>query len=163
MYFSHCKTVEEIKSEYRRLAMLHHPDRGGSTATMQAINAEYTAALKACHGQTSVGSDGKEHTYKYNEQTEREVMDALSKILHIKMDADVYLIGLWIWIQGDTKPVKESLKELGCMWHSERKCWYWRPKELKNWGHSKGDLSYLAYKYGAQGFKTHADTQDLAA
>ena len=162
MYFSHCNSVEEIKSEYHRLAKLHHPDRGGNTATMQAINAEYTDALKSCHGQTSKGTDGQDHTYRYDEATERAVMEALHNILCIKMDADVFLIGLWIWIQGDTKPVKESLKEIGCMWHSGRKCWYWRPQELKHWGHSKGDLSHLAYKYGAKGFKTHADTQDLA-
>lgn len=27
-----------IRSQYRRLAMRHHPDRGGDTATLQAIN-----------------------------------------------------------------------------------------------------------------------------
>src|SRR4051794_33671193 len=143
MYFSHLSTVEEIKAEYKRLAKLHHPDHGGDTATMQAINAEYTAALKSCHGQTSQGTDGKEHTYRYDEATEAAVMEALHKILCIKMDADVFLIGLWIWIQGDTKPVKEQLKELGCMWHSQRLSWYWRPTERKGWGHSKGDLSQL--------------------
>jgi hypothetical protein len=163
MYFSGCSTVAEIKTEYRRLAMLHHPDRGGDTATMQAINAAYHAALKAADGQTSAGSDGKEHTYRYNEQTEQAVMEALAAILRVKMDAEVWLIGLWIWIQGDTKPVKEKLKELGCMWHSQRACWYWRPPELKRYGKSKGDLGYLASKYGAKGFKTTVDGQDLAA
>ena len=40
-YFDGVHTLDELKKEYRRLAMLHHPDRGGDTATMQAINAEY--------------------------------------------------------------------------------------------------------------------------
>lgn len=43
MYFDNCRTEEEAKRTYRRLAMLHHPDRGGSTAVMQDINAEYSA------------------------------------------------------------------------------------------------------------------------
>ena len=34
-------TLDELKSQYRKLAMLHHPDRGGDTATMQAINNEH--------------------------------------------------------------------------------------------------------------------------
>lgn len=43
MYFDNCHTQEEAKRTYRRLAMLHHPDKGGSTAVMQDINAEYSA------------------------------------------------------------------------------------------------------------------------
>ena len=40
-YFVNCKTLDELKREYRRLASIHHPDVGGDTATMQVINAEY--------------------------------------------------------------------------------------------------------------------------
>ena len=32
-YFAHCDTVEDIKREFHRLAMLHHPDHGGDTRT----------------------------------------------------------------------------------------------------------------------------------
>ena len=35
------KTLEELKRQYRTLAMKHHPDCGGNTADMQSINAEY--------------------------------------------------------------------------------------------------------------------------
>lgn len=40
-YFESCKTLDELKKEFRRLAMKHHPDVGGDTATMQTINAEF--------------------------------------------------------------------------------------------------------------------------
>ena len=40
-YFTNCRTLDELKKEFRRLCMKHHPDRGGDTATMAAINAEY--------------------------------------------------------------------------------------------------------------------------
>lgn len=40
-YFANCHTLDELKKEYRRLAMKHHPDHGCDTATMQAINGEY--------------------------------------------------------------------------------------------------------------------------
>lgn len=45
-YFTICKTLEELKKEYRRLAMLHHPDRGGDLRIMQAINNEYDKAFQ---------------------------------------------------------------------------------------------------------------------
>lgn len=40
-FFVNCNTLEELKKEYRRLAMIHHPDVGGTVEEMQAINAEY--------------------------------------------------------------------------------------------------------------------------
>lgn len=46
-YFTSCTTLDELKKEYRRLAMANHPDRGGDEATMKAINAEYDAVFPA--------------------------------------------------------------------------------------------------------------------
>ena len=46
-YFTNCRTLDELKKEYRRLAMLNHPDRGGDEATMKAINNEYDAVFPA--------------------------------------------------------------------------------------------------------------------
>jgi curved DNA-binding protein CbpA len=41
-YFSNCKTLEEVKKLYKKLALQHHPDRpGGSVVIMQRINQEY--------------------------------------------------------------------------------------------------------------------------
>lgn len=55
-YFTNCTTLEALKKEYRRLCMLHHPDRGGDTATMAAINDEYDAvfpAIKLAYNRTA--------------------------------------------------------------------------------------------------------------
>lgn len=46
-YFTACTTLDELKKEYRRLAMANHPDHGGDEATMKAINAEYDAVFPA--------------------------------------------------------------------------------------------------------------------
>lgn len=46
-YFTNCTTLDELKKEYRRLAMLNHPDRGGDEETMKAINNEYDAVFPA--------------------------------------------------------------------------------------------------------------------
>lgn len=44
-YFKNCNSIEEVKTQYKKLALENHPDRGGDTATMQAINAEYAFAI----------------------------------------------------------------------------------------------------------------------
>lgn len=46
-YFTNCRTLDELKKEFRRLAMLHHPDHGGDVEAMKAINAEYDAVFPA--------------------------------------------------------------------------------------------------------------------
>ena len=45
-YFDHLRTLSEVKAEYKRLVKINHPDVGGDTATMQAINAQYAEAVK---------------------------------------------------------------------------------------------------------------------
>lgn len=44
MYFDGICTLEELKKVYRELALANHPDRGGDTVVMQAINVEYDAS-----------------------------------------------------------------------------------------------------------------------
>jgi hypothetical protein len=158
VYFADCWTVEQIKIRYRELAIEHHPDHGGDTRTMQDINAEYHIALKMQDGREST-DDGKKYTYKYDEQTEQNIMDKISELLKIKMNAEIALIGVWIWITGDTRPVKTKLKDIGCKWHQKRAAWYWSP--YKHYGKSsRGSLEHLACKYGCETFTSR--NSDLA-
>lgn len=55
-YFAQCKNLEELKKEFRRLAMIHHPDRGGDVETMKAINNEYDAVFPALKAKTAAQS-----------------------------------------------------------------------------------------------------------
>lgn len=69
-YFTNCKNLEELKKEFRRLAMIHHPDRGGDQETMKAINNEYDVvfpALKLKHNQAAA-----EPTHETAESTRNE-------------------------------------------------------------------------------------------
>ena len=56
-WFSKVKTLEDLKKEYKKLAMQYHPDRpGGDTAKMQQINGEYDRlfpAYQAIHNRTA--------------------------------------------------------------------------------------------------------------
>jgi hypothetical protein len=40
-YFKKIETMDALKSEYRRLALKNHPDKGGNVEVMQEINAEF--------------------------------------------------------------------------------------------------------------------------
>lgn len=42
-YFTNCQTLNDLKAEYRRLALIHHPDLGGDTATSSSVTARRSA------------------------------------------------------------------------------------------------------------------------
>jgi len=45
-YFKDCKGIEQAKRLWKALAMVNHPDHGGSNEVMSEINAEYFAFVK---------------------------------------------------------------------------------------------------------------------
>ena len=40
-FFNNIKTLEQLKKEYHKLVMKHHPDVGGKEELMKEINNEY--------------------------------------------------------------------------------------------------------------------------
>lgn len=121
-------TTDEIKNTYRKLAMQHHPDRGGDTATMQKLNAFYHAALKGLDGATFKRHDnGKEYTYRYDYKKEDVIITMFNKAVALNMpDVEIMIIGSWVWCRGNTQPVRRELSKAGFKWHSKRTAWYWR-------------------------------------
>lgn len=158
-WFVGCGSPEEAKKLYRELCFQWHPDTGNRDHdTMAAINDEYHEILNSFDGFQSRGSDGKEHTYHYNEPREQEIIDKIAELIGLKLTGiNIWLVGTWIWIDGDTKPVKDELSEAGCMWHSKRRKWYWKPYGYKSFYNANVDFSGLAAAYG---LKTIQEDED---
>ena len=77
-FFKDVKSIEELKSQYKKLAFQHHPDRGGNTADMQQINNEYDELLKRVKN-VHATVDGKTYT-KADEPA--DVPDNFRKIIN---------------------------------------------------------------------------------
>ncbi|NEP10246.1 MAG: hypothetical protein F6K14_08505 [Symploca sp. SIO2C1] len=147
-YFNGIIGVEKIKTRYRELALQHHPDRGGNLETMQEINRQYHERLKASDKSTSRGSNGESHTYYYNEERETIVAEKLAEVIARNLsNIRIMLVGTWLWVDGETKAVKDQLKELGFRWHGERGKWYWNTGNYRR-GRSNADFGTIAAKYG---------------
>jgi hypothetical protein len=152
-WFAAQRTVEEVKRRYRTLAQQYHPDLGGNTRDMQDINNEYQAALKACDGQTSKGSDNKDHTYRYNCEVETAVMEKIQELLRWNFEGvTVALIGTWIWLTGDTKTHKDQIKALGLKYSGEKVAWYWHTGSYHRRSKHGASFGSMASRYGYQQF-----------
>lgn len=45
-FFEEVLTLDQLKSAYRRLVLMYHPDRGGDNEQMKQLNYEYSRRLK---------------------------------------------------------------------------------------------------------------------
>ena len=153
-YFEHLETPQEIKAHWRELCMKNHPDKGGDLKIMQQINVQYHIALEKKNCYVETGTDNKEHTYHYSQAVEQAVIDKIDALLKLKTeDISIWLIGTWIWIEGNTKPYKEQFKELGLRWQGKRQKWYWRKNGYRKRGDSKSSFEDLKNIYGANKFE----------
>jgi len=153
LYFENCFMVEQVKKLYRELALKLHPDKGGNDVDFRVLNEQYLRKLASFDGQKSYDAETKKaYTYRYNKEVEEEILMKVSQLMKFN-GVDVMLIGSWLWIEGETKPCKDELKKLGCLWHSKRFMWYWRQSDQKHYGkHSVCGLEHLAEKYGYKQF-----------
>ena len=158
-YFNNIHTLDELKAAYRRLAMIHHPDRGGDLATMKAINQEHDAIFETLK---------KQHNATHDEQHQTtETAEEFREILHrlLKLDGlTVELCGSWLWIGGDTFNHKAELKAAGCRWSSGKKLWYWRHEEsARPWHRGKATMAEIRLKYGSQLFTAAGEETIIGA
>lgn len=150
-YFDGLVTVEEIKAHFRRLAIQHHPDKGGDVRIMQAINQQYHEALQRCDGQTR-DDNGKQYRYRYEQEVEQAVMDKIAALVALGADdITIALIGTWVWVTGNTRARKDQLKTLGLKWHKDREAWFFAAKPWHG-GRSRASLAGLAQRYGCREF-----------
>ncbi len=154
-YFANINSLEELRKEYKRLVKLNHPDNGGSLDTIKIINVEYErifVVLKNADSQTA-------NKDKYNSGIDRAMRKVIDNIINLNIVIEI--CGSWIWISGNTFPVKDALKANGFRWAPKKKMWQWHSPEEKS--KSRGlDMDLIRNKYGSQVIKKAAGTKYIA-
>ena len=142
-HFFNISTIDEAKKLYRELAKANHPDKGGSVETMQEINNEYDfICAKILKGENLSDADFNE---AFNvSQLFKEKINPLINIEGLNIE----IVGVWLWITGETRANSELLKSLGFFWASKKLAWYWRPESAAG-GRGRGTLDDVRNKYGS--------------
>ena len=110
--FKGVEGINEAKKIYKQLAKKLHPDVGGSDELFKMLNSIYTNILE-------------NGIYFSNEfKFDLEIEKIISQILHYE-NILIEVVGSWIWLSGDTKEIKDKLKDdLGFKWASKKKMWF---------------------------------------
>jgi hypothetical protein len=144
-FFGHCKTLQEIKETYRNLAKQHHPDRGGSKEMMQAINVEYEFATASMLKKGSFSQEDTDKEMNFS----KAYQEAIDAIINLP-DITIELVGWWIWVTGNTYPVREILHTAKFHWAPQKKAWYFHTEEFKVLRGSNKSLDEIKDKYGSK-------------
>jgi len=131
--------INEAKKVYKILARKLHPDVGGSTELFKILNEVYNNILE---NGTNFLNDS---------EFDLEIEKIISQILHYE-DITIEIIGSWIWLSGNTKPIKDRLKELKFKWASKKKQWYYG--EMKGRNPKQKSMEDIKAKYGCQTVRT---------
>jgi curved DNA-binding protein CbpA len=144
--------IESLTKAYKKAIFKHHPDHGGTSEAFIELKNAYEYLIKEL----------KYPTKKYNKESQQvedimsEYSDAIiSKIMELiekfasNDDININIIGNWIWLDGDTKPKKESIKSLGFKFSKNKTAWYWHEGGYRRFGgRSDYSMDEIAYRHG---------------
>lgn len=154
-YFRNCKTIEDVKETYRKLAKKLHPDCGGNAEEFKKMSAEYTTAynrFKNVHRDQT--ADREEKT----EYTAEEFADIINKVIHLD-GVEIEIVGTWVWLSGNTYPHRETIKAAGFFFSSKHKKWYYNGNTKKSKKHSKLTYEQVKDIHGCKTVKTAAQAR----
>ena len=136
-------TAKSVKAAYRKACSLYHPDRNpAGTEIMKAVNEAY-GTLKGFNGR--IETNEEDYSEKLN--------ISLNSIINIE-GLNIEVCGSWIWVTGNTKPTKETLKEAGFRWARNKSAWYLKPEDDKKRRYGKAmSLEEIRARHGSKAVK----------
>ena len=164
-HFSSVTSLDELKLQYKKLAFKNHPDRGGKTEVMQEINSEYEQLLnriineasKDQYQDSSENGRGFWSSRSEHSEVEKKVKQAIDAIINLD-SLDIEIIGVWVWVSGDTKQHKDKLKEAGFVWNRVQCKWVFIGK--KSNGRGRMTLDQMRDLHGSQKVKKTRMAED---
>lgn len=125
-YFNEIMNIEELRKLFKEYCLKLHPDKGGIHEDFIQMKDEYDNILTiVCDRETLTAmNEGREA--KFNFDFETALYSVIIQLMNIP-GIEIEICGSWVWIGGNTMPVHEKIKELGCKFSKSKMKWYYSP------------------------------------
>jgi hypothetical protein len=147
MNFKDCTNIDDIKNIYRKLVKQYHPDinKNVDDSIIKEINSQYDRAIKDLKDKKSTK---KADSQVYEAEIFKDIVTQLIKF----NDIEIEICNWYIWLSGNTRPIKDLLKSLKFRWAARKKQWYYRPdwcfsRNRKEWSMEQIRSTYGSKKY----------------
>ena len=141
--------IDSLKKSYFKLAKVYHPDAGGTKEQFQKLQKEYEGLFKTIMSGSNLSANDIANEIELDENL-RSAVDAIIGIPQLNVE----LIGKWIWVSGNTYPIRNELKNAGFMFAPVKKMWYY--KGIESAGRGKLTIDEIRKKYGSQAIQKEA-------
>lgn len=158
-FFNSFDSIQQLKDQYKKLAVKLHPDMGGNEEDFKAMQNEYEALLKdALKGK--YGADSEKVDQEMD--VDQEMREVINQIINLE-GIVIEIIGSWLWVSGNTYPVKENLKEAGMKFARKKKAWYWKSGKYKKKSRKQFDLDDLRNTFETKRVENKGQNKQLSA
>ena len=82
----------------------------------------------------------------------------MQKIINFA-NINIEIVGCWLWVDGDTYPYRNDLKEIGFKWASEKKKWYFHTDPFRKRSKRKLSMDDIRNLYGSTEVQTEQRKQ----
>ena len=134
-----------VKIAIRKATTKFHPDRNQAGLEM----------MKLVNAAKRFFSDFDYSTEASIELTDagRDYGDLLNEAINAVISLDgviVEVCGIWVWLSGNTRPMKDSIKAAGYKWAGKNKKWYFRTTDYKSRGRGNYTMDDIRAAHGSE-------------
>ncbi len=148
-YFNDVQTLDEAKALFKTLAKSLHPDVNPDNPT---ATADFQSMLNQFQSFKPSKEKFKGEAEQWNGKQYAEIILQLLKIEGI----NITICGSWIWLDGETKPVKDQIKEIECGefmkrgFSGNKSQWYFSPKGYRKRSSKAHSFDDIKGYFGAE-------------
>lgn len=147
---------EAVKRAYREKAKQYHPDKqDGNLDMMVLVNLAYEVLRQSNFTWTEQESKAGQGTTPLTET----IFNLWERIRHYK-GLRGEIIGSWLWVSGDTYPIRDKLKSTGFRYSHNKHAWYFHEGDFWKRSRRKLNLQDLRGIWGNQDLETE-EAQEL--